>query len=239
MWIYPRSGFEDFLRGPVVLGEDGLELDIELQALATAPLRGRMVDAAGAPVPGLTLWARSVKSLGGVVAVRGGADGRFEAEAVPVGELLFETRSQPRFAVRGLRHDAESPGEHSLVFLEDDTCLCLLRRDAGTFTAQLGRSRPPYRAWTWRDLSVRVGGPHLIRLPDGRIVAGTRLHEGGVRTALCRLDPEAATLNEILALPSGGDTSYPGFVRHDGVLWVSYYSSHEEKTCVYLARLRL
>ncbi|MEK8105428.1 hypothetical protein NKG94_10170 [Micromonospora sp. M12] len=34
-------------------------------------------------------------------------------------------------------------------------------------------------------------------------------------------------LTELVALPSGGDTSYPGLVWHDDLLWVSYYSSHE------------
>ena len=44
---------------------------------------------------------------------------------------------------------------------------------------------------------------------------------------------------EIVTLPSRGDTSYPGLVFHEGLLWVSYYSSHEGKTSVYLARISL
>ena len=46
-------------------------------------------------------------------------------------------------------------------------------------------------------------------------------------------------MTEFLALPSGGDTSYPGLVWHDGLLWVSYYASHEGKTSIYLAKVRL
>ena len=59
------------------------------------------------------------------------------------------------------------------------------------------------------------------------------------RTALCWLAPDAGTLTEFLTLPSGGDTSYPGLVWHDDQLWVSYYSSHEGKTSIYLARVKL
>ena len=52
-------------------------------------------------------------------------------------------------------------------------------------------------------------------------------------------DPDRGTLAELLSLPSGGDTSYAGLVWHDNLLWMSYYSSHEAKTSIYLAKLRL
>src|SRR5262249_43201126 len=95
--------------------------------------------------------------------------------------------------------------------------------------------------WSWRDLGVQIGGPQMIRLPqpDGWLVAGARLYDGSVRTALGWVDPEAGRFREILSLPSGGDTSYAGLVWHDGMLWVSYYSSHEGKTSIYLAKVRL
>jgi hypothetical protein len=126
-----------------------------------------------------------------------------------------------------------------MIFLDDDTCLCLLRRDGDPGTAQLGISKPPYREWTWKDLGVRIGGPHIIRLPDNRIVAAGRLYDDQVRTSLLWLDPDAGTVAEFLKLPSGGDTSYPGLVFHEGLLWVSYYSSHEGKTSIYLAKVRV
>ena len=131
------------------------------------------------------------------------------------------------------------PNESGLVFDPDGTALCLLRRDRDSATAQLGRARPPYRDWQWTDLGVQVGGPTLLRLPDGRLLAGVRLLDGEVRTAICAVDLERGDLTELVALPSGGDTSYPGLVWHDGLLWVSYYSSHEGRTCVYLAEVSL
>lgn len=42
---------------------------------------------------------------------------------------------------------------------------------------------------------------------------------------------------ETLKLPSGGDTSYAGMVVSDNFLWISYYSSHEGKTAIYLAKV--
>jgi hypothetical protein len=134
---------------------------------------------------------------------------------------------------------ASFPNEASLLFLDDDSALCLLRRETDTATALLGRARPPYSTWAWQDLSKRVGGPHFIRLPDDRIVAGVRLYDGSQRTALCWLDIENGALTEALTLPSSGDSSYCGMVWHDNLLWVSYYSSHEEKTAIYLARVAM
>ena len=131
------------------------------------------------------------------------------------------------------------PNETSVLFQYDETALCLLRRDEGTKTALLGRSRPPYRAWTWTDLGTRIGGPHMLKIPDGRIVAAVRLYDGKQRTSLCWLDPESNQLTEFLALPSGGDTSYAGLVFHGGLLHVSYYSSHEDRTAIYVAKVKL
>jgi hypothetical protein len=134
--------------------------------------------------------------------------------------------------------DAGYPNETSMVFLPDDKCYCLLRRDGKPNTAQLGVANPPYIKWTWKDLGVRIGGPHMIRLPDGRFVVVARLHDRRTRTSLCWLDPEKGTLTEALKLPSGGDTSYAGLALHEGLLWISYYSSHQGKTSIYLAKVR-
>jgi hypothetical protein len=131
------------------------------------------------------------------------------------------------------------PNETSIVFRADGRAVCLLRRDGTPATAMVGTARPPYADWTWRDLGVAVGGPHLIELPDGRLIAAVRLYDRRTRTGLCRLDAAASTLTELLTLPSGGDTSYAGLVLLGGLLWVSYYSSHEGKAAVYLAKVRL
>ena len=47
------------------------------------------------------------------------------------------------------------------------------------------------------------------------------------------------TFNKYATFPSGGDTSYLGFVIHKRTLWMSYYASHEGKTSIYLAQMKL
>src|SRR5690606_18340926 len=115
----------------------------------------------------------------------------------------------------------------------------LLRRDDKPNHGLLGTAQPPYTSWEWKDLGTRIGGPHMVQLPDGRLIAAVRLYDGGARTALAWIDPASGMLTELLKLPSGGDTSYAGLVLHEGLLWVSYYSSHEGKTSIYLAKVEL
>jgi len=122
------------------------------------------------------------------------------------------------------------------VFDEDDVAHCLLRCSG---PAQLGTAEPPYTDWTWKVMNAPVGGPEMIRLPDGRLLGGGRLYDKRTRTSLFWIDPESAQLTEALTLPSGGDTSYPGMVLHDGVLHVSYYASHEGKSSIYFAKVEL
>jgi len=170
--------------------------------------------------------------------------GRIENKRVP---RLYESKDGTHFEV--LVKDADffphvpGPSEATIRFLSDDTALCLLRLNnvpgSKTANAHLGRARPPYTRWEWKDLGAPIGGPNLIQLPDGRFVAGVRLYDKKARTALCWLDPTVGKLTEFLTLPSGGDTSYAGLVQHDGLLWVSYYSSHEGKASIYLAKVQI
>ncbi|WP_145076931.1 sialate O-acetylesterase [Aureliella helgolandensis] len=138
----------------------------------------------------------------------------------------------------------DNPNESSMLFDQDGTCYCLLRRGAGSQSGVLGRASAPYTEWTWSDLEIRIGGPHMIRIPDGRVVAAVRLYDGRVRTSLCWVDLQAGALTEFMELPSGGDTSYPGLYWHEDRLWVSYYSSHESQdndflSAIYMAQVAI
>ncbi|MCR8923226.1 hypothetical protein NO559_10605 [Dasania sp. GY-MA-18] len=130
------------------------------------------------------------------------------------------------------------PNEHDLFSLPNGELCCLLRRDADSASAQLGRSKPPYKNWRWRDLGVHTGGPVALVLSNQTIILAVRLLKPE-RTSICTLDVEAGKVEELLSLPSQGDSSYAGLVEHEGKLWCSYYSSHEGKTSIYMAELLL
>lgn len=124
----------------------------------------------------------------------------------------------------------------------------LQRRDGpnGQNSAFLGTSKAPYKEWTWQDLGQYFGGPNFIQIPDGRWIAVGRLlmpDEKGKRvprTVVCELDVKKPELRPLLTLPSGGDNSYAGLYWYDSMLWISYYSSHEDnQTSIYLARVKI
>jgi hypothetical protein len=160
---------------------------------------------------------------------------------------LFKTADGVKFERVGepLKVEAPFPNENAIHFDDDDTARLLLRVDPRgdadkTAHAFVGAARPPYTDWALKRADLRVGGPALMRTPGGRLLGGGRLYLPKPRMSLFWVDPGTAEITECLTFPSGGDTSYPGFVLHDGVLHVSYYSSHEGgKSSIYLARVRL
>lgn len=132
----------------------------------------------------------------------------------------------------------DQPNETTLRFQADGTALALVRREAGNKQGWLGRATPPYREWSWQPVGRFIGGPNLLILPDGRLHAAGRDHTAaGPRTALGFLTEGTWRADKML--PSSGDNSYPGMVWHDGALWLSYYSSHEGKSAIYLAKVPL
>lgn len=131
------------------------------------------------------------------------------------------------------------PNETTLRFAPDGRMQALVRREAADAMGWLGTAAPPYEQWTWQPLNYRLGGPNFLFLPGGQRVAATRDLSTPKKATTMVAAMSDDRLTPLLTLPSGGDCSYPGLVWHDGLLWVSYYSSHEGKTSVYLAKVRL
>ncbi|HUR54320.1 MAG TPA: sialidase family protein [Gemmataceae bacterium] len=131
------------------------------------------------------------------------------------------------------------PNETTLRFLPSGEAVALVRREGGNQKGWAGTSKPPFKEWGWKELPGRLGGPNFVFEAGAPTVAATRLYDGKVRASLCLFDAAGGKLDEALTLPSGGDTSYAGLVWHDGVLWVSYYSTHEGMSAIYLAKVKV
>lgn len=131
----------------------------------------------------------------------------------------------------------DGSSETALLFFPDGRLLAAVRRKEKP--AALAKSKLPFEAWEISDLNAPLHGPAIIEM-GGKIYAAGRKHlkEGGAQTAFYILEDEQ--LKEILTLPSGGDTSYPGFLpMGEDKLVMSYYSSHEGPASIYLAEVAL
>lgn len=109
VWLFPRTTYKDYTLRPVGVDRDGLALEIRLERVASGTVRGTMVDPLHRPVAGFVFWLRSTKAQGRSVSVTSDDQGHFEVSDVTAGKLVFETRSLPRFTVKGfvLKPDGE------------------------------------------------------------------------------------------------------------------------------------
>ena len=145
-------------------------------------------------------------------------------------------RNVTRLNVTGLPNEAtvELPGDGKMRII--------MRREGDDRNGWLGYSDAPYHTWQWHDLGRRLGGPNLTTLPDGTTLIGSRGHRTKENrpafTGLFGIDEDHKAVL-FMEFPSDGDNGYPGFLVQGDELWVSYYSSHEGKTSIYLARIKI
>ncbi|MBR0191591.1 MAG: hypothetical protein IJQ31_05950 [Thermoguttaceae bacterium] len=127
------------------------------------------------------------------------------------------------------------PNEATVRFAPTGEMQVLVRREADDRGAYFGTAKAPFTDWTFVNCGTSLGGPNFIYLPDGRILAGGRVNG---RTGIGFLEKDGH-FNLLSILPSAGDNSYPGFTIRDGKLYVTYYSSHEGSTAIFLSVIPL
>jgi hypothetical protein len=169
---------------------------------------------------------------------------------------LYSTSDGKRYTL--LREDlytspsgAGIPSEHAMAYHLDGTAYCLLRRDAPDGKhgdALIGVAAPPYQEWRWNRSGVKVGGPELLRLADGRIVAACRRYvqpdkwaPAYLQFATTILPPEFADVDYRpmgrIQSDNEADIGYAGMVEKDGYVWFSYYCGVVPNVHVYVARV--
>lgn len=117
-----------------------------------------------------------------------------------------------------------------------DKLTAFLRQKYGSPPCQVLEAEPPYRAWKPIAPPVKHLSGHCVH------------HIGDVTYLMSRtIDPKTRKMGTMIylyadgkatpycELPSGGDCAYPEAVRQGDDLLVSYYSSHEGATNIYLA----
>ncbi|SHN25341.1 hypothetical protein SAMN04488057_11413 [Cyclobacterium lianum] len=163
--------------------------------------------------------------------------------------VVYSTRDGKREAhllstVDGVQYDVVSeltvggnPNEATLRFDHDDRLYAVIRREAGDMMGVIASSESPYTKWTYTKLPVRLGGPNFLFYGEDQMLIGTRQYGSLGTKTVVHLSDKEGNIEKTVELPSGGDTSYPGMLFHQNKLWIAYYSSHEEKTSIYLAKI--
>ncbi len=132
------------------------------------------------------------------------------------------------------------PNEATIRFDSKGDMYMMVRRERENQKGYWGKSSPPYTDWTWKEMDFRLGGPDFIFLNDDLIVMGTRSHYISFAKTVLLIGNGTEKFQEVCVFPSGGDTSYPGFIVEGDQLWVSYYSTHETPLAsIYLAKAPL
>lgn len=155
---------------------------------------------------------------------------------------LFETSNGIDFTLLTVWDITGYPNETTLRTLKSGEMVALVRREKrGDDNCFIGTSLPPYTSWHWQPTRHHVGGPNFIVLPHDNMWVAGRLSINTPYISFEKTFVGTLELNSIhpqLILPSHGDCSYPGMVYHEGMLWISYYSSHEgNRAAIYLARI--
>lgn len=159
--------------------------------------------------------------------------------------ILYRSRDGRNYT-QVCRITLEGVDETALGFDEQGRMIAVARRGSPDCRAAIGISRAPFTRWRWSLLPHYVGGPAVLLSPGKPMILGGRhfpaCRPGGQPagepvTFLGTFDEKSCAIRWIL--PSAGDNSYPGLCLWKDTLWASYYSSHEGKSAIYLARIPL
>jgi len=120
------------------------------------------------------------------------------------------------------------PNEATIRFLSDGRMTMMIRRDAADCNGWWGISQKPFTEVNFKPMNFQTGGPEYIILNDTKAITATRSYYTPFhKTILLKGNPQTGMFEEVLVLPSGGDTSYAGMIQVGDEIWVSYYSAHE------------
>lgn len=153
--------------------------------------------------------------------------------------------------------DQRNPDEAALFRQPDGHMLVVTRMQDERNEAFLFESDPPYALWTGTCLGTVIHSPAIAEVGGRLVIAGRSreaftVREDGQRECACRTSLwqlEGHTVTELLTLPSGGDTAYPGLLADGGdAVLISWYSMHDQQSepnwnahtaSIYLARVAL
>lgn len=156
---------------------------------------------------------------------------------------IYTTKKPGEFVpVAKLKTGSLTSTEASLAS-NNDTVFCAIRATHGHIPSYVGYALKKNLA-DWKcvgqNTELILGGPKLFFLPNGKLYLVTRSSRAGqLQTCLYNVDRKTFKLSYILTLPSKGDNSYGGVAVTKTDLFVSYYSTDNSKTAIFVAKIPL
>lgn len=194
-------------------------------------------------------------------------DGRFVASGYryhggkrDIRTVFFDSPDGEKWREVSVVYDVPWANEAVLIMEADDSATVLVRNDgerldppASNGHPVFARAQSPFKTWTHTPIDRKLTGLAVLRVEGGYFIAARDHAQEERRTACFFVDERevggsagTASLRYLFTLPSGGDTSYAGFVREGNRVLMSYYSSHEyldrpkhRPAAIYLAEFEL
>jgi hypothetical protein len=126
--------------------------------------------------------------------------------------------------------------EATLHFTADKRAVVFLRQKYGSPPAAILEAAPPYKEWKARSPNVNHFSGHSVTTIRGVTYLLSRTMNYSTRQAGQMIYTfDGRNLAPYCELPAGGDCAYAEAVEFGDDMLVSYYSSHEGATNIYLA----
>ena len=126
------------------------------------------------------------------------------------------------------------PDEADMRFLADGSMETILRSCDNLGVSIFARSNPERTQWQCKDLSAVIHCPAIVTWKGRVFVSGRGVKDGASVTRIWELVND--DVNEIITLPSAGDTTYPGLLidpatenADQPAFFITWYSQHERK----------
>jgi hypothetical protein len=136
-----------------------------------------------------------------------------------------------------VNNNFQCPNESSMIFTSDSMLVTIVRDEHNEGKSHIGISKFPFKEWRWQEFPYFIRGPKLALLPDGRFFLCAASLISLDKTYYAIINPHDFSIEKIRVFPSGGDTGYPGVIIEGNTALISYYSSHEGNSRVYIQRI--
>ena len=170
--VHSPGVYADYFDRFIAPTPEGLKLEIVLERLSAARLRGRMINADGDPISNFRLSLRSSQASQKALDLTSDDNGYFVVEEAPVGELTF---SATGFVVRGLSLSSGSEGDVRLVLDRGEHVL------RGSVLGDRGRPVAGARvdlSWLYESGGLSSGSSRRTRSDAGGSFEFTQLGPG-------------------------------------------------------------